>query len=250
MENSKKEIPLQGKLLYAGKAKLIYATDNAEQIIVHFKDDTSAYNGIKRAQITNKGILNCKISSIIYQLLEKQGVPTHFIEHINDREQLCKRKTHIISLEFIVRNRAAGSMVKRLNIKEGTIFPQPVLEICYKNDSLDDPIINNDHAVVLGLSTYEELSEIEELVKQINKLLITIFNEIGVTLVDIKLEFGRLSDGTLVLADEISPDTARLWDTNTNERMDRDRFRRDLGRITEAYEEILHRLQTNLDEKN
>ncbi|MDR1591702.1 MAG: phosphoribosylaminoimidazolesuccinocarboxamide synthase [Prevotellaceae bacterium] len=234
-------------MLYTGKAKLIFAAEDPDHVVVHYKDDTTAYNGIKRAQITNKGVLNNKISAIIYRLLEQRGIKTHFVKLLNDREQLCKRKTEIIKLEFIVRNIAAGSMSKRLHIKEGTQFPHPVYEICYKNDDLGDPIINNDHAVVLGLSTYQELTEIHLLVKQINEHLIDIFKRINISLVDVKIEFGRTSDGTLVLADEISPDTARLWDITTLERLDRDRFRRDMGRITEAYDEILTRLSALKD---
>jgi phosphoribosylaminoimidazole-succinocarboxamide synthase len=231
------------QLIYAGKAKQIYAADNPQQVIVHYKDDASAYGGIKRAHIANKGIYNNKISAIIYQLLEEYGIRTHFLRRISDREQLCMRKQQMIRLEFIVRNIAAGSMVKRLKIDEGTKFEHPICEICYKNDELGDPIINHDHAVALGLSNYDELYEIHNLVKSINVLLIRFFEQINVRLVDVKMEFGRLPDGTLVLADEISPDTARLWDIATMERMDRDRFRHDMGRVTEMYEEVLKRLQ-------
>jgi phosphoribosylaminoimidazole-succinocarboxamide synthase len=234
------------RMLYAGKAKQIYAADDANQVIIRYKDDASAYNGIKRANIANKGVLNNKIASIVYQLLEQQGIRTHLIRRNNDREQLCWRKTQMIRLEFIVRNFAAGSMARRLQIKEGTAFSHPICEMCYKNDNLGDPIINDDHAVVLGLSTYEELNEIHPLVKKINQILIEIFSKIGVTLVDVKMEFGRLADGTLILADEISPDTTRLWDTATMERMDRDRFRYDMGRIAEMYEEVLKRLETHV----
>lgn len=233
----------QGELLYTGKTKQVFTTDDPEQIIIHYKDDALAYNGIKRAQIANKGVLNNKISAIIYQMLEAEGFNTHFIKQLNDRDQLCKRKTQLIQLEFIVRNIAAGSMAKRLGLKIGTQLSNPIYEITYKNDELSDPLINEHHAVALGLSTYEELAEIHNLVQHLNETLKRIFAAIGVTLVDVKFEFGRTSDGILVLADEISPDTTRLWDTKTLESLDRDRFRKDLGKISEAYEEILNRLK-------
>ncbi|MDR3327606.1 MAG: phosphoribosylaminoimidazolesuccinocarboxamide synthase [Prevotellaceae bacterium] len=236
---------LQGELLYTGKTKQVFSYDNPELIVIHYKDDALAYNGIKRAQITNKGVINNKISANIYQRLEALGFNTHFVKMLNDREQLCKRKVHLIQIEFIVRNIAAGSMAKRLGLKIGTQLKTPVYELCYKNDELGDPIINAHHAVALGLSTYEELDEVHEIVKRLNKELINIFNGIGVTLVDAKFEFGRTADGTLVLSDEISPDTTRLWDTATLESLDRDRFRKDLGKISEAYTEIFNRLTDN-----
>jgi phosphoribosylaminoimidazole-succinocarboxamide synthase len=235
-------IPQKQELLYSGKAKQIFATDNHRQVIVHYKDDASAYGGIKRASIINKGIINNKIAAIIYRLLEKAGICTHFIERIGEREQLCWRKERMIGLEFIVRNWAAGSMVRRLGVGEGMEFEHPIFEICYKNDTLGDPIINEDHAVALNLSSYEELFEVHNMAKTINELLLRIFRQINVQLVDVKMEFGRLSNGTLLLADEISPDTARLWDISTHERMDRDRFRHDMGRVTEMYDEVLKRL--------
>lgn len=228
-------------MLYEGKAKQIYATDRPDRVIVHYKDDASAYNGIKRAQITNKGILNNKISSIIYAHLEKEGIRTHFIERIDDRNQLCL-KVQVVPVEVIVRNRAAGSMARRLGLDEGIKFSNTIYEYCYKNDELDDPIINEHHAVALGLSTYEEMDTIHRLTVRINELLIALFAGIGVELVDFKIEFGRLPNGTLVLSDELSPDTCRLWDADTQERLDKDRFRRDLGRVGEAYGEILSRL--------
>ena len=229
------------KMLYEGKAKQIFETPDEDKVIVHYKDDASAYNGIKRAQITNKGVLNNKISSIIYQKLGEYGVKTHFIRRIDDRNQLC-RKVQVFPLEVIVRNRVAGSMATRLGLEEGMKFDNVIYEYCYKNDELDDPLINEHHAVALGLSTYEEMEKIHELASRINKYLIEIFSQIGVVLVDFKVEFGRLSDGSLVLSDEISPDTCRLWDAKTMECMDKDRFRRDLGRVAEAYNEILNRL--------
>ena len=234
---------LQGELLYTGKTKQVFADTNPELIVIHYKDDALAYNGIKRAQITNKGVINNKIAANIFQRLENLGFNTHFVALLNDRQQLCKRKEHIIKLEFIVRNIAAGSMAKRLGLKVGTKLSTPIYEICYKNDDLNDPLINEHHAVALGLSTYEELAEIDAIVRRMNIELQNIFNSIGITMVDAKFEFGRTADGTLVLADEISPDTTRLWDTKTLESLDRDRFRKDLGKISEAYMEILNRLE-------
>jgi phosphoribosylaminoimidazole-succinocarboxamide synthase len=236
---------LQGELLYTGKTKQIFTTDNPDYVIIHYKDDAFAYNGIKRAQIANKGVINNKISAVLYEKLENLGFHTHFVKILNEREQLCKRKEQIIKIEFIVRNIAAGSMAKRLGLKVGTPLKTPVYELCYKNDELGDPIINAHHAAALGLSTYDELDEIHNIVRRLNEELIRIFISIGVTLVDAKFEFGRLSNGFLVLADEISPDTTRLWDTKTLESLDRDRFRKDLGKISEAYNEILKRLTNN-----
>lgn len=231
-----------GEMIYEGKAKQIYLTDDPSRVVVHYKDDASAYNGIKRAQITNKGILNNKISSIIYAHLEKEGVKTHFIERIDDRNQLCLR-VQVIPVEVIVRNRAAGSMARRLGLEEGMKPHNVIYEYCYKNDDLDDPIINEHHAVALGLSTYDEMDNIHQLAVRLNQLLSGMFAKIGVSLIDFKVEFGRLPDGSLVLSDEISPDTCRLWDADTEERLDKDRFRRDLGRVGEAYQEILSRLE-------
>ena len=229
------------EMLYEGKAKQVFATGNPEVIIIHYKDDASAYNGIKRAQIANKGEWNNKISSIIYERLEKEGIKTHFIRRIDDRNQLCKR-VKVIPIEVIVRNRAAGSMARRLGLPEGMQPKNTIYEYCYKNDELNDPLINEHHAVALGISTYEELDEIHGITERINCLLTEMFARIGVTLVDFKIEFGRTVDGTLVLSDELSPDTCRLWDADTQEKLDKDRFRRDLGRVGEAYNEILSRL--------
>ena len=229
------------EMLYEGKAKQVFATGNPEVIIIHYKDDASAYNGIKRAQIANKGEWNNKISSIIYERLEKEGIKTHFIRRIDDRNQLCKR-VKVIPIEVIVRNRAAGSMARRLGLPEGMQPKNTIYEYCYKNDELNDPLINEHHAVALGISTYEELDEIHGITERINCLLTEMFARIGVTLVDFKIEFGRTADGTLVLSDELSPDTCRLWDADTQEKLDKDRFRRDLGRVGEAYNEILSRL--------
>ena len=229
--------------IYEGKAKQLYSTDDPNIVVIHYKDDTTAYNGIKKAQIKNKGILNNKISSIIYKKLMEKGIPTHYIETLNDRDQVCKKVT-IFPLEVVVRNIIAGSMSKRLGIPEGTKSNNTIYEICYKSDSLGDPLINDHHAVALGAATYDELKVIYELTDKINKELQSIFLGAGVILVDFKIEFGKTSDGQIVLADEISPDTARLWDVDTNKKLDKDRFRRDLGDVIAAYEEIYRRLQT------
>lgn len=228
-------------LLKEGKAKQVFGTDNPELVIIHYKDDATAYNGIKRAQINNKGIYNNKISAIIYEMLENEGVKTHFVNRIDDRNQLCKQ-VKIIPLEVIVRNFAAGSMSERLGLEEGTKFDNTVYEYSYKNDALGDPLINEHHAVALHLSTYKQLEEMHQLTITINNQLTKIFKSIGITLIDFKIEFGTLENGEMVLADELSPDTCRLWDTKTLEKLDKDRFRRDLGRVGEAYEEILNRL--------
>lgn len=229
--------------IYEGKAKEIFETEDKNLIIMHYKDDASAYNGIKKAQIKNKGILNNKISSLIYQHLEQKGVPTHFVKRIDDRNQLCK-KVDIFPLEVIVRNYVAGSMAKRLGVLEGTKSDNTIFEICYKNDTLGDPLINDHHAVSLHLATYDELAEIYKLANKINEILIELFKTINIDLIDFKAEFGKTSDGSIVLADEISPDSARLWDMSTHEKLDKDRFRRDLGKVKEAYEEIYNRLET------
>ncbi len=227
--------------LYEGKAKQIYSTTNQEQIIIHYKDDATAFNGVKRAQISNKGILNNKISELIFDILEREAIPTHFIKRLDERNQLCK-KVEIIQLEVIVRNVIAGSMAKRLNIEEGTKPTNTIIEICYKNDDLQDPLINDDHAVALGVVSYEDLAVIYDLTKRINQILLAVFEAQGIDLVDFKIEFGKTSDGQIVLADEISPDTCRLWDAKTKQKLDKDRFRKDLGSIEEAYCEILKRL--------
>lgn len=233
-------------MLYEGKAKQVYRTEDENLIIMHYKDDATAFNGIKKAQIQSKGILNNKITTIIFNKLKKAGIPTHYIETLNDRDQLCKKVT-ILPLEVIMRNIVAGSMAKRLNIEEGTKPGNVIHELCYKNDELGDPLINEDHAVCLNAATYEDLAIVRDLSDRINKTLTEMFASIGVVLVDFKIEFGRTSDGQIVLADEISPDTCRLWDAKTNDKLDKDRFRRDLGKVIEAYEEILSRLETIKD---
>ena len=232
---------MKKEMLYEGKAKKVYATDKADEVVVYYKDDATAFNGEKKGQIANKGVLNNSITSIIFEMLKENGVRTHFIEKLNDREQLCK-KVEIVPLEVIVRNIAAGSMSKRLGVPEGTELKTTVFETSYKNDDLGDPLINDYHAVALGLTTFEELKEIYAMTDKINNLLKEFFAAQGVTLVDFKIEFGRLN-GEIYLADEISPDTCRLWDSATGEKLDKDRFRRDLGNVEEAYKEIFSRIQ-------
>jgi len=232
----------QLEMLYEGKAKQVFRTDDPERIIIHYKDTATAFNNIKMATIENKGVLNNAISSIIFRELEKAGVKTHYIETLNDRDQLCRRVS-IIPLEVIVRNVIAGSMAHRLGLEEGMQPSNTIYDLCYKCDELGDPLINDHHAVALGLVTYEELDRIYKMTARINDLLKALFARINIKLVDFKIEFGRTSDGEIVLADEISPDTSRLWDMTTNEKLDKDRFRRDLGRVREAYGEILVRLK-------
>lgn len=229
------------QLLYEGKAKRVYLTRDPSLVILSYKDDATAFSGIKKAQILNKGIINNEISTIIFGRLQEKGVPTHFIKRLNERDQLCK-KVMILPLVVSVRNIVAGSMAKRLNISEGTEPPNVIYELCYKSDDLGDPLINDHHAVALGAASYDDLKAIYELTKKINELLIELFDSICVTLVDFKIEFGKTADGQIVLADEISPDTCRLWDKETQDKLDKDRFRRDLGKVAEAYEEILTRL--------
>lgn len=232
----------QLEMLYEGKAKQIFRTDDPERIIIRYKDTATAFNNIKKATIENKGVVNNAISAIIFRELERAGVKTHFIEELNDRDQLCRRIT-IIPLEVVVRNVIAGSMAQRLGIEEGVQPSNTIYDLCYKREELGDPLINDHHAVALGLVTYEELKTIYAMTARINEVLKALFARINVKLVDFKIEFGRTSDGEIVLADEFSPDTCRLWDMTTNERLDKDRFRRDLGRVRESYEEILSRLK-------
>lgn len=231
------------KLLYEGKAKQLYSCEQEDALIIHYKDDATAFNGVKKAQIHDKGILNNAISTLIFARLHQHLIPTHYIQTLNDRDQLC-RKVSIIPLEVIIRNRIAGSMAKRLAITEGTLAPQPIYELCYKNDDLGDPLINEDHALALGAATLQELSTLKALTLKINQVLIQLFDEMGIILVDFKIEFGKTSDGEIVLADEISPDTCRLWDKETLTKLDKDRFRRDLGQVEDAYQEILKRLRS------
>ena len=232
----------QLEMLYEGKAKQVFRTDDPDKIIIHYKDAATAFNNIKKATIENKGVLNNAISTLIFKELQKAGVKTHYIETINDRDQICRR-VEIIPLEVIVRNVIAGSMAQRLGIAEGTQPSNFIFDICYKKDALGDQLIPDPHAVALGAATYEELNEMYAMTAKINEVLKEMFLKMNIKLVDFKIEFSRTSDGEIVLADEVSPDTCRLWDATTNEKLDKDRFRRDLGKVREAYEEILARLK-------
>ena len=234
---------MKKEMLYEGKAKKIYATDKENEVIVYYKDDATAFNGEKKGSIEDKGQFNNDITSIIFKMLEENGIKTHFIEKLNDREQLCK-KVSIVPLEVIVRNVAAGSMAKRLGIEEGTPLKTTVFEISYKNDELGDPLINDYHAVAIGATTFEELQEIYAMTDKINELLKKFFASVNINLIDFKIEFGKTDDGKIVLADEISPDTCRFWDATTHEKLDKDRFRRDLGNVRGAYQEILSRMSS------
>lgn len=226
--------------LYEGKAKKVFETDNPELLIVNYKDDATAFNGLKKGTISGKGVINNQMSNMLMQKLEENGVPTHFVKELSKRETLVK-KVSIVPLEVIVRNIAAGSFSKRYGVEEGKVFEEPTVEFSYKNDDLGDPLINDSHAVAIGIATYDEIETIKEYSLKVNAFLQAFWKECGVTLVDFKLEFGKTSDGTIILADEISPDTCRLWDTETGEKLDKDRFRRDLGGVEEAYEEIMKR---------
>ncbi len=228
--------------IYEGKAKRVYNTDDPDYCIVSYKDDATAFNGLKRGTIVGKGIVNNRMSNSMMTLLAEEGVPTHFVEELNERETLV-RKVSIIPLEVIVRNIAAGSFSRRYGVEEGMVFDEPTVEFSYKNDELGDPLLNDDHALALGLATRKEMELIRTYALRIDGILQGFWDECGITLVDFKLEFGRLPDGTIILADEISPDTCRLWDTATGQKLDKDRFRRDLGSVEEAYAEIMRRLQ-------
>ncbi|AIY84661.1 phosphoribosylaminoimidazolesuccinocarboxamide synthase [Clostridium baratii str. Sullivan] len=230
------------EMLYEGKAKQIFRTENENEVIVHYKDDATAFNGEKKAQIDNKGILNNAITSMIFEMLNKEGIKTHFIEKLNERDQLCK-KVSIVPLEVIVRNVAAGSMAKRLGLEEGYKLKTTVFELSYKDDELGDPLINDYHAVGIGATTFEELNKIYEMTDKINNLLKKFFKKQNIDLIDFKIEFGRDENGEVILADEISPDTCRFWDSKTGEKLDKDRFRRDMGNVEEAYIEILNRIK-------
>ena len=231
--------------LYEGKAKKVYATDDPELLIVAYKDDATAFNGLKKGTIAGKGVINNQMSNRLMAKLEKSGVPTHYVKELSERETLVK-KVSIVPLEVIVRNIAAGSFSKRYGVEEGIVFEQPTIEFSYKNDDLGDPLLNTYHALALKLATPAEIETIKEYSFKVNEFLKAFWKECGVTLVDFKLEFGRLSDGTIVLADEISPDTSRLWDAKTGEKLDKDRFRRDMGGVEEAYAEIMSRLEAHL----
>ena len=230
----------KGELLYEGKAKKVYATDNEEELIVSYKDDATAFNGLKKGTIQGKGIINNKMTNFLMRLVGSKGVPTHFIKELSDRETLVKR-VQIVPLEVIVRNVSAGSFSKRYGVEEGIPFDEPTVEFSYKNDELGDPLINDSHILALKLATRSELETIRGYALKTDEILKEFWAERGVTLVDMKFEFGRLADGSIVLADEISPDTSRLWDSATGKKLDKDRFRRDLGGVEEAYEEIMRR---------
>jgi len=231
--------------LYEGKAKKVFATDNPEFLIVSYKDDATAFNGLKKGTIVGKGVINNRMSNLLMQRLEKAGIPTHFIKELNDRETLVK-KVSIVPLEVIVRNIAAGSFSKRYGVEEGFVFETPTIEFSYKNDELGDPLMDEYHAIAMKLATEEEIETIKKYAFGINEQLKAFWAECGVILVDFKLEFGRLMDGTIVLADEISPDTSRLWDSKTGEKLDKDRFRRDLGGVEDAYAEVMKRLTEHI----
>lgn len=230
------------EMLYEGKAKQIFKTDVEDEIIVYYKDDATAFNGEKKAQIDNKGYLNNAITTMIFEMLNEKGIKTHFIKKLNDREQLCK-KVEIVPLEVIVRNIAAGSMAKRLGLEEGYKLKTTVFEFSYKDDALGDPLINSYHAVAIGAATFEEIKVILDMTAKINDLLKEFFAKLNINLIDFKIEFGKLSNGEIVLADEISPDTCRFWDATTGEKLDKDRFRRDMGNVEGAYIEILNRIK-------
>ena len=228
-------------LLYEGKAKKIFSTENENEFVVYYKDDATAFNGEKKAEIASKGILNNKISSIMFEELAKEGIESHFIKSLSDREMLVK-KVEILPLEVIVRNITAGSFCKRYGVEEGIVLDQPIFEMSYKNDEFGDPLLNDDHAIALKLATKEEIDFLRSQTLKINEIMKKFFLKMDLKLVDFKLEFGKDVDGNIILADEISPDTCRLWDVNTNEKLDKDRFRRDLGDLVEGYEEVLARL--------
>ncbi len=228
-------------MLYEGKAKRVYLTEDIKLVIQEFKDDATAFNGEKKGTIMGKGVVNNKISSKIFKMLEEKGIPTHLVEEIDDRNMLIK-KVDIVKLEVIIRNIAAGSFSRRYGVEEGTVFEAPTFEFSYKEDALGDPLINEYHALAMKLASKEEMDTIREYAFKINEILKAYFDERNVILVDFKLEFGRTADGTIVLADEISPDTCRFWDKDTKEKLDKDRFRKNLGNIEEAYEEMLRRL--------
>ena len=227
--------------LYEGKAKKVFATDDPNYVIVSYKDDATAFDGLKKGTIAGKGVVNNKMSNHLMQILAQNGVPTHFVQELSDRETLVK-KVEIVKLEVIIRNISAGSFAKRFGVEEGIVFNEPTIEFSYKNDDLHDPLMNAYHAIALGVATREEIENIKAMAFKVNEVLKAFFLTLGVKLVDFKLEFGRLPDGTIVLADEISPDTCRFWDAETNEKLDKDRFRRDLGGVEDAYAEMMRRV--------
>lgn len=227
--------------LYEGKAKKVYATNNPDYVIVDYKDDATAFNGEKKGTISGKGVINNRMTNYMFKMLEKEGVPTHLVEEISERETIVK-KVSIVPLEVIIRNVAAGSFSKRMGVEEGTKLLTPILEFSYKNDDLGDPFINDYYALALGLATKEEIDTITKYAFKVNEFMVNFFKGLNIDLIDFKIEFGRTSDGTIILADEISPDTCRFWDSTTHEKLDKDRFRRDMGGVEEAYQEIMKRL--------
>ncbi|MBQ7700206.1 MAG: phosphoribosylaminoimidazolesuccinocarboxamide synthase [Clostridia bacterium] len=235
----------KGKQLYEGKAKKVFETDEAEYLIVSYKDDATAFNGLKKGTIAGKGVINNQMSNRLMQLLETKGVPTHYVKELSERETVVRR-VKIVPLEVIVRNISAGSFSKRYGVEEGIVFDKPTVEFSYKNDELGDPLLNDDHAIALKLATEEEIATIKKYALKVDEVLKEFWAGCGVTLVDYKLEFGKTADGTIILADEISPDTCRLWDSKTKEKLDKDRFRRDMGGVEDAYAEIMRRLNKAL----
>ncbi len=228
------------EMLYEGKAKKVFKTDDEKLLIVDYKDDATAFNGLKKGQIMGKGVINNKMTNIVLQYLADNGIETHFVKELSDRETLVKRVS-IVPLEVIIRNVAAGSFSKKFGVAEGTPLNNPILEFSYKNDELGDPMINELQALAIGIATKEEIDSISEQALKVNELLKKFFLNVGIKLIDFKIEFGRY-DGRVILADEISPDTCRLWDAETNEKLDKDRFRRDLGNVEEAYQEVWRRI--------
>ena len=226
--------------LYEGKAKKVYATNDPDLVIVSYKDDATAFNGLTKGTISGKGVINNRMTNYMFKLLEKEGVPTHYVEEINERETIVK-KVEIVPLEVIVRNVAAGSFSKKLGVEEGTPLKRPTLEFSYKNDDLGDPFINDYYALGLGLATEEEIATITKYAFKVNEFMVKFFKELNIDLIDFKIEFGRFH-GEILLADEISPDTCRFWDSTTHEKLDKDRFRRDMGGVEDAYNEIMKRL--------
>lgn len=227
--------------LYEGKAKKVYATNDPDLVIVDYKDDATAFNGEKKGTISGKGVINNKMTNFMFGMLEKEGVPTHLVEEISERETIVK-KVSIVPLEVIIRNVAAGSFSKRMGVEEGRQLLTPILEFSYKNDDLGDPFINDYYALALGLATKEEIETITKYAFKVNEFMLNFFKKLNIDLIDFKIEFGKTSDGTIILADEISPDTCRFWDSTTHEKLDKDRFRRDMGGVEEAYQEIMKRL--------
>lgn len=232
--------------LYEGKAKKVFATDNKDLVIVSYKDDATAFNGLKKGTIKGKGVINNQMSNRLMKMLEKAGIPTHFVEELDERNTVVK-KVSIVPLEVIIRNISAGSFAKRFGVSEGIVFDEPTIEFSYKNDELGDPLMNAYHAIALKLATREEIETIKSMAFAVNENLKAFWAGCGVTLVDFKLEFGKTSDGQIVLADEISPDTCRLWDSETGEKLDKDRFRRDLGGVEDAYAEVMKRLNEHIE---